>query len=86
MLDVKHWMDAVCLKMNESKMEFIYLGSKQMLKKCNINTININGEGISRSDKVKYLGRFSGQHPILLPTCTSKMPSSKHHSAKNKAH
>ena len=29
-LDVKHWMDAVCLKMNESKMEFIYLGSKKM--------------------------------------------------------
>ena len=28
MLDVKYWMDAVCLKMNESKTEFIYFGCK----------------------------------------------------------
>ena len=49
-------MDAVCLKMNESKTEFIYFGSKQMLKKCNISTVNINEEQIVRSDKVKYLG------------------------------
>ena len=58
MLDVKYWMDDVCLKMNESKTEFIYFGSKQMLKKCNISTVNINGEHIVRSDKVKYLGSF----------------------------
>ena len=58
MLNVKCWMDAVCLKMNESKTEFIYFGSKQMLKKCNINTVNINVEHITRSDKVKYLGGF----------------------------
>ena len=32
MLDVKCWMDTVCLKMNESKTEFIYFSSKQMLK------------------------------------------------------
>ena len=53
MLDVKCWMDAVHLKMNQSKPEFIYFGSKQMLKKCNISTVNINGEHIVRSDKVK---------------------------------
>ena len=49
---------AVCLKMNESKTEFIYFSSKQMLKKCNISTVNINGEHIVRSDKVKYLDSF----------------------------
>ena len=42
MLDVKNWMDAVCLKMNESQTEFIYFGSKQMLKRCNISMVNIN--------------------------------------------
>ena len=57
-LDIKCWMDAVCLKMNESETEFIYSGIKQMLKKCNISTVNINGEHIVRSDKVKYLGGF----------------------------
>ena len=62
MLDVKHWMDAVCLKMKESKTEFNYFGSKKMLKKCNINTININGEGINRSNKAEYLGGFLEAH------------------------
>ena len=57
MLDVKSWMDVVCLKMNKLKVELIYFGSKHMLKKCNIKTVNINGEHIVRSDKVKYLGR-----------------------------
>ena len=56
MLNVKSWMDAVCLEMNESKTEFIYFGSKHMLKKCNTNMVNINGEHINRSNKVKYLG------------------------------
>ena len=56
MQDVKYWIDDVCLKMNESKLELIYFGSKHMLIKCNINTVNINGEHIVRSKKVKYLG------------------------------
>ena len=62
MLDVKCWMDAEYLRMNESKTEFIYFGSKQMLKKYNINAVNINGEHIARSDKVKYLGGFWTAH------------------------
>ena len=33
MLKVKTWMDAVHLKLNESKTEFIYFGSRQQLKK-----------------------------------------------------
>ena len=56
MLDVISWMDAAYLKMNESKMEFLYFGSKHMLKKCNINTVTINKVHIARSDEVKYLG------------------------------
>ena len=49
-------MDAVHLTMNESKTEFIYFGSKHMLKKCNISTVNINGEHIVRSVKIKFQG------------------------------
>ena len=47
MLDVKSWMDAVHLKMNESKQNSSTFGS---------STVNINGEHIVRSDNVKYLG------------------------------
>ena len=55
MLEVKFWMDAVCLKLNESKMEFIYLGSQQLLQKCNKENIVIS-ETIARCDQVRYLG------------------------------
>ena len=36
MLGVKDWIDSVCLKMNESRAEFIYFGSTNQLRKCNI--------------------------------------------------
>ena len=36
--DVKAWMDAVTLKLNESKTKFIYFGSEQQLSKCCENT------------------------------------------------
>ena len=48
MLGVKDWMDSVHLKINESKMEFI-------LGKYNISQIDINGEQIERSDKMRYV-------------------------------
>ena len=56
MLKVKTWMDAAHLKLNETKTEFIYFGSRQPLRKCQHKEININGETINRSTKVKYLG------------------------------
>ena len=49
MLKVKTWMDAASLKLNESKTEFIYFGSRQQLRRCQHKTININGENINRS-------------------------------------
>ena len=56
MLKAKSWMDAVHLKPNESKTEFIYFGSQQLLQKCNAENINVINEIITRSDEVKYLG------------------------------
>ena len=56
MLDIKSWMDAVKLKLNETKTEFIYFGGKQQLAKTRRNTININGETIQCTNKIKYLG------------------------------
>ena len=34
MLNIKAWMDAVRLKLNESKTEFIYFGSRHQPTKC----------------------------------------------------
>ena len=44
MLDIKSWMDAVRLKMNDSKTEFIYFGGPKQLEKTIINQINVNAE------------------------------------------
>ena len=56
MLEVKSWMDAVCLKLNESKTEFIYFGSQQLLQMCNAENVKVINETITRSVKVKYIG------------------------------
>ena len=62
MLKGKGWMDAVRLKLNESKMELIYFGIRQQLQKCTFDKININNETIQRSNAVKYLRGHLDQH------------------------
>ena len=37
LIDIKAWMDAVRLKLNESKTEFIFFGSRKQLSKCSKN-------------------------------------------------
>ena len=49
-------MDAVKLKLNETKTEFIYFGGRHQLAKTHRDTININGEIIKCTNKIKYLG------------------------------
>ena len=49
--DIKYWMDAVRLKLNESKTELLYFGSHQQLAKCQHSSINIIGETIGRCTK-----------------------------------
>ena len=61
------------LKLNEPKTEFIYLGSRQQLKKCQHKTFNINIETINRSTKVKNLRSHLYKKTKIQTTCTSKM-------------
>ena len=56
LLSIKQWMDQVGLKMNPSKMEFIYFGNAPQLLKCTIDSINVAGDLILRSDVIRYLG------------------------------
>ena len=72
-LDVKSWMDAVCHEMNESKMEFIYLGRKMQHQHS-----EHQWKTHSQTRKGQIPGRSSGQYTGLLPTCYNKMSSSKH--------
>ena len=56
MLDIKAWMEAIRLKLNETKTEFIYFGSRQQPNKTTHSTVNIAGESTERSINVRYLG------------------------------
>ena len=56
MQDIKAWMEAVKLKLNEVKTKFIYFGNRQQLNKTTHTTINVIGESVKRSTKVRYLG------------------------------
>ena len=44
------------LKMNPSKTEFIYFEHSRPLLKCTIDSINMAGDLILRSDEIRYLG------------------------------
>ena len=51
----KTWMDQVRLKMNPSKTEFIYFGSRTQLSKCVVTQLNVNGELVEKATLTKYL-------------------------------
>ena len=58
LLNIKSWMDAVKLELNEIKTEFIYFGGRHQLAKTHRDTMNINGEIIKCTNKIKYLGGY----------------------------
>ena len=51
-------MDSNCLKMNNSKTEFILLGHPKQLKKLFGNSLEVNGEVVNSSINIKYLGVY----------------------------
>ena len=58
MITIKNWMDAVQLKINPSKKEFILFSYKVQLKKCHTTQIDVNGDLIVRSLLICYLGAW----------------------------
>ena len=74
MHDIKAWTEAVKLKLSEAKTKFIYFGSRQQLIRATHTTINIIGESIKRSAKVKYLG---GHPDSNLTSKTTYSPNAK---------
>ena len=56
--DVKSWMISNKLKMNDSKTEFIIIGSHQQLAKIDLTTIMVGESRISAVDDVRNLGAY----------------------------
>ena len=71
-VEVKELMDANHLKMNDSKTEFITFASKQMLKLCTTDHLNVNDVNVPRCKVIKYLGAWLDQHLQLIKHITVK--------------
>ena len=73
--EIRHWMAANWLKLNDSKTEFIIFGSQNNLSKINIKTITVGGETINISQSVKSIGATLdcnlGLDKQIMTTCRS---------------
>ncbi len=58
LVDVKTWMLQYKLKMNDSKTEFLIIGSRQQLAKISVNSITVGGDVITAVDSVRDLGAY----------------------------
>ena len=56
MLNTKHWMDAMRLKLNPDKTEFVIFGSPPQMRKVRCDQIELLSDTIKRSDSVRCLG------------------------------
>ena len=65
---IKSWMNKNCLKMNDGKTVFMIVGSKHQLKKCETESINVNGIHITPSSYIKFLGTWTDQQVSLKNT------------------
>ena len=55
-VDVRHWMAANYLKLNEEKTELMFLGSTQNLAKLTLDTVQVGDVKIDSSHKVRNIG------------------------------
>ena len=55
-VSINDWMNQNRLKMNSEKTEFILFGSPKLLPYCTTNHINVCGDQVSKSDKIKLPG------------------------------
>ena len=55
---INEWMNVKRLKMNMDMTEFIFFGSRYHLPRCETETINICGDIVLKSKKIKLLGAW----------------------------
>ena len=62
LFDISHWMATNRLKMNPTKTDFIYLGSRVQVGKCLEETISVCGDSIECSEVVQLLDVHIDKH------------------------
>jgi len=60
--DIKSWMQAMRLKMNDAKTEYMLIGTKRQLAKCETTSITIGDNVIQASDSIRDLGAYLDKH------------------------
>ena len=60
--DISHWMAMNHLKMNPTKTDFIYLGSRVQVGRCLEETISVCGDSIECNEVIKLLGIHIDKH------------------------
>ena len=56
--NISEWASKYCLKMNNSKMEYIHFGGRKQLAKCSSHEINVCGEIVQETECVRLLGSW----------------------------
>ena len=70
--DVKVWMTVNKLKMNDSKTEFIIIGSKQNLAKVEMDSIDVGEIRIHAVDSIRNLGAFFDRNLNMITHIAKK--------------
>ena len=65
LVDVKHWMKANKLKLNDSKTEVVLISTWQQLQKRLVESINVADECIHISGQAKNLGVLFDSKPTM---------------------
>ena len=64
--DLRLWMNANRLKLNDSKTEFIIFGTKHMLKQVSTTSIRVGEEYITAAAEVRNIGAFLDNEMTML--------------------
>ena len=65
--DVKTWMTANKLKINDTKTEIVFFGQSRVISQLEEKTINVNGHDISPCSTVKNLGVMMDNSLTMVP-------------------
>ena len=70
--DISTWMEAMKLKLNYSKTEYILIGTPQQLAKCTNMAISIGGNEIRALNCVRNVGAYFDKHMTMEQHVKSK--------------
>ncbi len=78
-MDIRSWMKSNKLKLNDSKTEFIIVGTSAMQKKVSIPHVMVGDDKIAPSNQVRDLGSQLDKHLTLVPHVSSIVKSVQFH-------